>query len=63
MVQLSSQMPIKALLVNEFCEAFRISRASVYRLLRAKKLNSFKLQGRRLIPSSEAQRILDQYGN
>ena len=44
--------------VGEFCDAMRVSRSHVYQLIKQGKLKTVTLGGRRLIPVSEAQRLL-----
>lgn len=45
--------------VNDFCAAFGISRTTVYKLAKQKKLRLVKIAGRVLVPASEGQRLLN----
>jgi len=45
--------------VGEFCEAFRTSRAATYRRLKSGEIRSVRIAGRRLIPVSEGDRLLE----
>jgi excisionase family DNA binding protein len=47
-----------ALTVKQFTERMNISRATVYKLVAAKKLRTVKLAGRTLIPQAEVARLL-----
>jgi hypothetical protein len=44
--------------VNPFCNALGISRTSFYELVKQKKIKTVVIAGRRLVPDSEAQRLL-----
>ncbi len=46
------------LTVNEAAEALRLSRATVYRLFRQRKLRSVRIGCRRLVRVSELERII-----
>jgi excisionase family DNA binding protein len=46
--------------VNPFCEALGISRTSFYELVKQNKIKTVVIAGRRLIPESEAQRLLSE---
>jgi excisionase family DNA binding protein len=43
--------------VDEFAQATRVSRVTIYRLIRDGVLRSIRLRGRRLIPAEEAERL------
>lgn len=43
--------------VDEFCAAYRISRTTLYKLIKVGKIRAIKIAGRTLIPSAEAARI------
>jgi Helix-turn-helix domain len=45
--------------INESCDAFRISRSSVYKMIGQGKLRTAVIGGRRLIPGSEGERLLE----
>ena len=44
--------------VNQFCEAVGISRTSFYELVKENKIRTVMIAGRRLVPDSEARRLL-----
>jgi hypothetical protein len=44
--------------VNQFCDAIGISRTSFYELVKQNKIKTVIIAGRRLVPDSEAQRLL-----
>lgn len=44
--------------IPDFCEAVGISRSSVYELIKHGKLQSVLIAGRRIIPVSEAERLM-----
>jgi excisionase family DNA binding protein len=44
--------------VNEFCEAHRISRSTVYKLIAQGKLETVCVAGRRLIPDESARALM-----
>jgi hypothetical protein len=44
--------------VNPFCKALGISRTSFYELVKQNKIKTVTIAGRRLIPDSEARRLL-----
>jgi predicted site-specific integrase-resolvase len=46
--------------VNDFCNSLGISRTAFYGLVKAKKIRSVLVAGRRLVPMSEAERLLDE---
>lgn len=48
----------RAYQVLEFCEAFGISRSNLYVLIRAGKIHTVTIGGRRLVPVSEGERLL-----
>lgn len=50
--------PRRAYTINEFVAAFRISRATVYRLIRNGSLRATLLAGRRVIPVDAAEALL-----
>ena len=47
-----------AMRVDEFARAVRVSRTVIYQLISAGKLRSIMIGGRRVIPASEAHRLL-----
>lgn len=49
-----------ALRVDEFARRVRVSRTVVYQMIAAGKLRSVMISGRRVIPSSEAHRLLNE---
>jgi len=48
----------RALRVNEFCEAYGLSRSTVYKLMSEGKLTTVLVGGRRLIPVEAAEALL-----
>jgi hypothetical protein len=46
--------------VTPFCDAIGISRTSFYELVKQNKIKTVVIAGRRLIPDSEAQRLLTE---
>ncbi|MGB5087052.1 MAG: helix-turn-helix domain-containing protein [Methylocystis silviterrae] len=48
----------RAFRVDEFCEAYRVSRATVYKLMKAGKLRTVLIAGRRVIPVEAAEALL-----
>ena len=44
--------------VNLFCRAVGISRTSFYKLVKQNKIRTVMIAGRRLVPDSEARRLL-----
>ena len=57
-----SDAPPLAYSVNGFCAKVPIGRTSVYELIKQGKLKSVVVAGRRLIPATEAQRLLGNTG-
>jgi hypothetical protein len=45
--------------VGEFCDAFRISRSNLYKMISDDVLRTVVIGGRRLIPVSEGRRLLE----
>jgi excisionase family DNA binding protein len=54
----ASKVERKGYRVNDFCEAVGIGRSKTYALIRAGKLRSVRIGGRRIIPSEEAESLL-----
>jgi excisionase family DNA binding protein len=54
------QCPGALLTVDEACETLRISRWSLYSLIRRRQLRSVKIGSRRLIPAAAVQDLVDQ---
>jgi excisionase family DNA binding protein len=48
----------RAYRVNEACAAFRISRSTVYKLMKSGALRTVLVGGRRLIPAEAAEALL-----
>jgi len=48
----------RALRIKEFCEAYGVSRTSVYRLMDQGKLRTVLVLGRRLIPVEAAEALM-----
>jgi excisionase family DNA binding protein len=46
--------------VNDFCTIAGISRTTLYELIREGKIKTILLGGRRIIPASEAERIISE---
>ena len=53
----SSTTPL-AYTLQQFCEQIGVSRSLVYKLIKAGKIRSIRVAGRRLIPVAEAERIV-----
>ncbi|WP_296707186.1 helix-turn-helix domain-containing protein [Rhodoblastus sp.] len=49
----------RALHVNEFCEAYGVSRSTAYRLIAEGKLETVKIGNRRLVPVDSAEALLE----
>ncbi len=52
--------PRRAYTVNEFCQAFRLSRATTFRLIASGRLKSVRVMGRRLILADSAESLLSE---
>jgi excisionase family DNA binding protein len=50
--------PVDDAAVNQFCDALGISRTSFYELVKQNKIKTVVIAGRRLVPDSEARRLL-----
>mgnify|MGYP003113030949 CR=1 FL=1 len=46
--------------INEFANAARLSRPTVYRMIRDGELKTAKVRGRQLVPVAEARRIFGE---
>ena len=46
--------------VSPFCKAIGISRTSFYELVKQNKIKTVVIAGRRLVPDSEARRLLSE---
>jgi predicted site-specific integrase-resolvase len=46
--------------IKLFCSGIGISRSSAYKLMRAGKLKSIRVAGRRIVPAAEAERIANE---
>jgi excisionase family DNA binding protein len=61
MSEKKSAAPAKrALSINEFCEAYNVSRATAYRLIADGKLAATMVLGKRLIPVDAAEALLNK---
>lgn len=49
--------------VRDFCRSFGVSRSFFYEQVRAGKIKTVRIAGRRLIPTSEALRLLNTGGD
>jgi excisionase family DNA binding protein len=49
----------RAYRVNEFCESYRVSRNTVYKMMKAGTLRTVLVGGRRLIPAEAAEALLN----
>jgi excisionase family DNA binding protein len=61
--ELSTRFPSQAIerrayRINDFCKTFGLGRTGVYKLIRAGKLPSVMVGGRRLIPADQAEALL-----
>ena len=45
--------------IQTFCQQVSLSRSSAYKLIRSGQLKSILLAGRRLVPASEAARLIE----
>jgi predicted site-specific integrase-resolvase len=52
--------PPLAFTLTKFCRQVGISRSSTYKLIKAGKLSTVLVSGRRLVPASEALRIVGE---
>jgi predicted site-specific integrase-resolvase len=48
--------------LRTFCQQIGISRSSTYKLIKAGKLKTVLVSGRRLVPATEALRIIGEGG-
>ena len=55
---MAGEKPFMLLTVSETAEALRLSRATVYRLFRKRKLRSVRIGCRRLVRVTELERII-----
>ncbi len=49
---------VRAYSVRQFCDAFGLSRSTVYNLMSSGRLRSVRIGGRRLIPADAAEALL-----
>ncbi|HTM81889.1 helix-turn-helix domain-containing protein [Asticcacaulis sp.] len=56
--QLENGLPIFAYDVNDFCRAVGIGKTKVYEMIKEGRLRSGLLEGKRIIPVEEAERII-----
>ena len=54
----TEEAPRLAWRVNPFCRAVGISRTSFYELVKSGQIRTVMIAGRRLVPNSEARRLL-----
>ena len=52
-----------ALSISEFCKALNIGRTLAYQLIGQGKLRTVTIGGRRLVPMTEIQRLLEQHAD
>jgi predicted DNA-binding transcriptional regulator AlpA len=50
--------PRRALRMRDFCEGYGVSRATAYKLMKAGKLKTVRVAGRRLVPVDAAEALL-----
>ena len=55
--------PPRAYRIKDFCQAFGVSRSTVYNLMSANKLRTVRVAGCRLIPADAAEALLSGGGN
>lgn len=60
---LQRQNDRKGYSIKEFLENVPISRTSIYKLIKQGQLRSVRICGRRIIPATEIDRILNQISN
>jgi excisionase family DNA binding protein len=53
-----TELPKRALRMNDFCECYGISRATAYKLMKLGKLRTVRVGGRRLVPVDVAEALL-----
>ena len=56
----SSTPPRRALRVRDFCNAYGVSKATTYNLIKAGRLRTVRIGGIRLIPVDAAESLLNQ---
>jgi excisionase family DNA binding protein len=54
----TEKVPRRTYTINEFTEAFRLSRATTFRLIASGKLKSVRVMGRRLILADSAEALI-----
>lgn len=59
-LQNSNASSRRAFRVNEFCDAYRVSRATVYKMMKEGKLRTALIGGRRVIPVEAAEALLGE---
>jgi hypothetical protein len=50
--------PKRALRMNDFCDAYGLSRATAYKLMKTGKLRTVFVGGRRLVPVDAAETLI-----
>jgi excisionase family DNA binding protein len=48
--------------VNAFCRAIGLGRTKIYQLIKQGQIRTVRIGGRRLVPKTEAQRLLNEGG-
>jgi excisionase family DNA binding protein len=54
----SSELPRRGLRIQDFCAAYGVSRATVYKMMKDGTLRGVLIGGRRIIPVAEGERLL-----
>jgi predicted site-specific integrase-resolvase len=55
----ANEPPRRGLRMRDFCEGYGVSRATAYKLMKAGKLKSVRVAGRRIIPVDAAEALLE----
>ena len=56
----NAQPPAVAYTGNDFCRSIGCGRSKFYEMLRAGEIKTVRIGGRRLVPASEAQRLVTE---
>jgi len=58
---MNANLAIRALRVNDFSKAYGIGRTTLYALIKAGKIRTVKIGGRRLIPVDAAESLISNH--
>lgn len=53
-----SGVPVRAYSVRDFCKAYGLGRSTTYEMIKAGRLKSIRIGGRRLIPAEAAEALI-----